>query len=233
MGFRAITSDCHGDFQYILDYASRNKLTSNDTIIVLGDDEINSCYDNVYQNILMDLPCTLFCIHGNHQPRAETLPNYKKCTIFGGIGYMDMQYPNIIFAKDGEIYNIDNKKCMVIGGAYSVDKFLRLYKKYPWFPDEQPDDKIKKYCEKQLNKNNWSIDYMFTHTCPYDYRPTEWFLESLSTFVHDVSTEEWLQRIYDKLNFKIWYCGHFHGNKYDENSRIRFIYKEFCELGGI
>lgn len=31
-------------------------------------------------------------------------------------------------------------KTIVIGGAYSVDKFYRLSKGYNWFEDEQPSD---------------------------------------------------------------------------------------------
>ena len=38
---------------------------------------------------------------------------------------------------DGEIYDIDDKKVMVIGGAYSVDKWYRLKMNYKWFEDEQ------------------------------------------------------------------------------------------------
>ena len=35
---------------------------------------------------------------------------------------MGKEYPNILFAKDGEIFNMDGLKAVVIGGAYSIDK---------------------------------------------------------------------------------------------------------------
>lgn len=35
-------------------------------------------------------------------------------------------------------------KTIVIGGAYSVDKFYRLSKGYNWFEDEQPSDSTQK-----------------------------------------------------------------------------------------
>lgn len=41
-------------------------------------------------------------------------------------------------------------KTIVIGGAYSVDKFYRLSKGYNWFEDEQPSDEIKAYVESNL-----------------------------------------------------------------------------------
>ena len=49
--------------------------------------------------------------------------------------WVEEAYPNILFAKDGEIYDIAGMKTIVIGGAYSVDKFYRLSKGYNWFED--------------------------------------------------------------------------------------------------
>jgi len=56
--------------------------------------------------------------------------------------FFEEEYLNIFFAKDGEIYNINNKKTMVIGGAYSVDKYYRLGRGYSWWEDEQPSEII-------------------------------------------------------------------------------------------
>ena len=36
-----------------------------------------------------------------------------------GVVYYEPEFPNILFAKDGEIYDFDGKKALVIGGAYS------------------------------------------------------------------------------------------------------------------
>ena len=44
--------------------------------------------------------------------------------------------------KCGEIYNINGKSILVIGGAYSVDKEYRLLKGWSWFKDEQPNKEI-------------------------------------------------------------------------------------------
>ena len=35
------------------------------------------------------------------------------------------------------------KKLLVIGGAYSIDKDYRLTMGYKWFPDEQPTKELK------------------------------------------------------------------------------------------
>lgn len=227
-----LTADCHGEFGHILKFYQKHKLTDKDTIVILGDSGINYFpNNNDYKNILLDMSCKIFCIHGNHEYRANKLPQYKRARYFGGEVYQEYNYPNILFAKDGEIYDIENNKCMVIGGAYSVDKYYRLARGYSWHEDEQPDENIKNYCLRQLDKIDWKIDYMFTHTCPFNYEPKEWFLNGLDQSTVDTSTESWLQKIHDRLGFKIWYCGHFHGHKYDELGKIRFVYHDFVELG--
>ncbi|MCL1810162.1 MAG: RHS repeat protein [Clostridiales bacterium] len=46
----------------------------------------------------------------------------------------------MLFAKDGEVYDFDGKRCVAIGGAYSVDKQVRLAQGWGWWPDEQHDE---------------------------------------------------------------------------------------------
>lgn len=50
-------------------------------------------------------------------------------------------------------------KCLVIGGAYSVDKHFRLQRGLKWWADEQPSDEIKRHVEKQVSANQ--IDVVF------------------------------------------------------------------------
>lgn len=54
---------------------------------------------------------------------------------------------NLLFAKDGEIYNFNGKKVMPVGGAYSIDKYYRIRNGLSWFETEQPDEAIKEYVE--------------------------------------------------------------------------------------
>ena len=87
-------------------------------------------------------------------------------TWHGGTVYVEDDFSNLLFAKDGEIYDLDGKKSIVIGGAYSVDKYYRLQRGMNWFPDEQPSDEIKLKTEKQLSAVNWNVDIVLTHTWP-------------------------------------------------------------------
>ena len=109
-------------------------------LIVLGDVGINYYLneeDKNYKEYLKKLKLKLFCVRGNHEERPENISTYKEVEMFGGKVLIEEEYPNLIFAKDGENYNIDGKKILVIGGAYSVDKQYRLLHGYKWFKDEQ------------------------------------------------------------------------------------------------
>lgn len=61
------------------------------------------------------------------------------------------------FAIDGEIYDFFGHSCIVIGGAYSVDKYYRLARGYNWFEDEQPSDEIKEKVERVLSERDWRL----------------------------------------------------------------------------
>ena len=98
------------------------------------------------------MPITLFCIHGNHEQRPDTIDSYAEKRWHGGIVYWEEDYPNLLFAKDGEIFDLDGKQTIVIGGAYSIDKMIRVIYGYGWWADEQPSDEIKRYVEEQLEK---------------------------------------------------------------------------------
>ena len=120
-----ITGDIHRDFSRIY---KLEKDTDN-MLIVLGDVGINYYLneeDKNYKEYLKKLKLKLFCVRGNHEERPENISTYKEVEMFGGKVFIEEEYPNLIFAKDGEIYNIDGKKILVIGGAYSVDKQYRL-----------------------------------------------------------------------------------------------------------
>ena len=156
-----ITGDTHGDMNRIVRVCERMETSQEDIMIILGDVGLNyygDSRDRRNKEKVANLPITLFCIHGNHERRPTTIAEYKLHEWNGGKVWIEDAYPNILFAKDGEIYDISSMKTIVIGGAYSVDKFYRLSKGYNWFEDEQPSDEIKAYVEKQLSNNDWNVD---------------------------------------------------------------------------
>ena len=221
-----ITGDTHGDFRWLEQFCKENHTSYDDILIILGDAGINfsaGSRDEALKSCLLGMPITLFCIHGNHERRPQTLPGYKEVEWHGGIVFREAEYPNLLFAKDGEIYTLNGLNYLAIGGAYSVDKHLRLRRGAGWWEDEQPSDEIKRYVEEQIYAHK--VDVILSHTCPQKYIPTEVFLPMVDQSTVDNSTEIWLDRIEEAVNYKAWYCGHWHTDK--RIDRMHFLYRTF------
>ena len=220
-----ITGDTHGNFARVEDFCRQMRTTEEDILIILGDAGINFygyVRDHIRKEKLRDLPITLFCIHGNHECRPGTIASYKEVSWHGGTVYVEDEFPNLIFAKDGEIYDLNGRKTIVIGGAYSVDKFYRIAHGLEWWPDEQPSAEIKAEVEHKLEEAGWTVDVVLSHTVPLKYEPTEIFISGINQAKVDKSTEEWLDRIEDQLNYDKWYAGHYHISKCADRLRIMF-----------
>lgn len=170
----------------------------------------------------------MFCIHGNHEERPEKIDSYKTKRFHNGIVYYEEEYPNILFAKDGEVYDFNNHKVLVIGGAYSVDKYFRLVRGYNWYESEQPNYKTKSKVRKVLNNLDNKIDIILSHTCPYKYLPREMFLDGIEQSTVDNSTEYFLDEIEQTTDYKKWYCGHYHTNK--KIDKMIFMFDEIEEF---
>ena len=220
-----ITGDTHEMFERIEKFCAEYQTTKEDLLIIAGDTGINYngfVRDRPKKEYLESLPIRFLCVHGNHEMRPQTLLYYKLIDWCGGKVWQEAEYPSILFAKDGEIYNLLGNQIMVIGGAYSIDRFIRNLYGWNWWRDEQPSDEIKRYVEKKLNKNRWNVDIVVTHTCPLKYEPREAFLPGINQKLVDKTTEAWLDFIEERLFYSEWFCGHFHIEKEIENMHFRF-----------
>ena len=226
-----LTGDIHGNPTQVELFCSKMQLTEKDTIIMLGDVGLNyygGKRDRLPKRILSSLPVTFLCIHGNHENRPQNIPEYKPTIWKGGRVLVDEEHPNILFAEDGEIYDLDGKKALAIGGAYSVDKFYRLQRGFGWWADEQPSELTKRKVEGVVSECK-DIDIILSHTCPKKYIPTEMFLPMIDQSTVDNSTEEWLDTIEEAVDYKAWYCGHWHTDK--RIDKMHFLFTTFESLG--
>ena len=226
-----LTGDIHRDFNRIFDFAEEMGTTQEDILVILGDAGINyylNWEDQSVKEDLSRLPLTLLCVKGNHELHADAIDSYEEIPWHCGIVYQEPDYPNLLFAKDGEIYDFDGKRAIVIGGAYSVDKYSRLRAGAPWFDTEQPSAAVCDYVEAQLERAGWRVDYVFSHTAPKSYEPTHAFLPGLDQSLVDKSTEEWLDSIERRLDYQRWFCGHYHCEW--NIDRLQFMYEDYEEL---
>ena len=221
-----ITGDIHGDPMRIYVFAKKHKLTKNDMVIILGDVGANYYGDERDERTkenLSKVRVPILCIHGNHEMRPWEADGYTLVKWNGGKVWVQEKYPQLLFAKDGEIYTIDGKRYIAIGGAYSVDSYWRIKHHAGWWESEQPTEEIKKFVEKQLQVNE--IDIILSHTCPRKYKPIEAFLPFIDQSTVDTSTEDWLDSIEEKVNYQAWYCGHWHIEK--DIDKMHFMFKSW------
>lgn len=214
-----ITGDTHREFYKLYDI-EKNK---DNMLIILGDVGINYYLDERDKKLkeqLNSYNIKLFCVQGNHEERPKNISTYKEIDMFGGKVFIEEAYPNLIFAKNGELYDIDNKKVLVIGGAYSVDKNYRIIYRYPWFKDEQLS---KEEMDNILNKyKGHHIDIVLSHTCPLKYEPTEVFMKGIDQSDIDKSMERFLDKVEHSINYDKWYCGHYHTEK--QIDKLEFMF---------
>ena len=251
MGRIFITGDKHGDFFSpafnLTSFCDKNATTKDDILIILGDAGINYYVDEIageclqykpqrgakmLKKMIESLPITLFCIHGNHEARPEHIIGYHEKEWHGGVVYCEEEYPSILFAKDGEVYDFNAHSTLVLGGAYSVDKYYRLarynagFHSYKWFPDEQMSEEMKERIrEKYFHKH---YDLILSHTCPQKYEPVETFLPGIDQSQVDKSMEEFLGECEENIRYDKWYCGHYHIEKMID--KLQFLFDKVIEV---
>jgi DNA repair exonuclease SbcCD nuclease subunit len=225
-----ITGDTHRNFEHIEYFCKKFNTSKSDRIIVLGDAGLNYFRNNSDVNLkkkVSALPISFFFIRGNHEMRPQDIWRYELSDYAGSLAYIDKEFPDSAFAVDGQVYKIDNKKVLTIGGAYSIDKQYRLSRGFEWFENEQlSEDEMADI----LNKYRGSkVDCILSHTAPDSEIPYHLLPSSLGKTPNiDNTMEMWLDKIKENVEYKKWYCGHFHISYGDD--RFRFMYNDILEF---
>lgn len=207
-----ITGDTHADF-------SRFKILgnmSNTAIIILGDVGLNYYLDERDLNAkryLAKLPFTFYCVRGNHEARPSDIPGMELCydENVKGLVWMEEEFPSIKYFQDWGFYEVDGLRTLVIGGAYSVDKYWRINRNARWFKNEQLSQAERDAC--YISAYGRQIDLVLSHTCPLSLQPTDLFLQGLDQSTVDNSMEQWMEDLAHTFNWKLWLFGHYHADR--------------------
>ena len=171
----SLVSDTHGN--RVLSHLEQLAKIDDTALIILGDAGFNYYLNNSDKNLKRKTNLYkkyIYCVRGNHEERPENIPTMT--TIFDnnvmGNVWMEPDYTYIRYLMDGHVYNINGYSVLVIGGAYSVDKYYRLSKKHKdgwcgWFPDEQLTPKEMNTISEAFNGQHFN--FVLTHTCPYSW----------------------------------------------------------------
>ena len=196
--------------------------------------------------MLNNMGVKIYCVRGNHEQRPEFIETMHLENDFqvGNMTWMEEEFPNIRYFADGGNYIIDGHPTLVIGGAYSVDKYWRLIragysatdgaiadpKKCGWFKDEcLTQEEMTAIQESNVGKK---FDLVLTHTCPFDWEPTDLFLGCIDQTTVDTSMEWWMNRVKDTFNWNIWLFGHFHADRI-ERPHVQQFYMDYEDLDSI
>ena len=219
-----LTGDTHGQVDTRLGNIARNvEYTPGETaVIILGDAGVNfycNKSEKKKKHQLSKHGMRVYCVRGNHEERPENL-GYEVVwdeDVHGNV-YMDPDNANIRYFMDGGEYNINGHSVLTIGGAYSVDKYWRLQRAAAagqsfsgWFKDEQlTPDEMEAIGNKVANKD---FDFVFTHTCPFSWEPTDLFLGCVDQSTVETGMELWMDELRKHIGFGVWCFGHFHADR--------------------
>lgn len=245
-----VRGDCHGDF-YWLSLLKNDYIPEETAIIILGDAGVNFYLNKTdirTKECIQSSGFTLYLVRGNHEMRPERLPDIKLGwdeDVKGSIMY-EQNYPNIRYFRNYDIYTINNYRCLVIGGAYSVDKWYRLARAYivapeynnpkktGWFADECLSEYEMSNCEWMIeHSGDKGFDFVFSHTCPKKFQPVDMFLGGVDQSTVDESMEVWMDKIYEAISIRhAWLFGHYHDDRV-ERPHVEMYFNDIEPLEAI
>lgn len=194
-------------------------LTRDDYLIVCGDMGIvwdGGRSEKYWQQWFNVKPFTTLFVDGNHE-NHPMLNSYMVEEWKGG--KIHKIRPHVFHLMRGQVFDIDGTKIFTMGGAASHDKEYRVEGK-SWWPEELPSDEEYSEAERNLERNNWTVDLVISH-CASDsiqHQLAYWYEQDrLTNFFFSV--------IQKKLNYKHWYFGHYHDDR-DLDDKHHCIYQE-------
>jgi len=244
-----ITGDCHSNFNKLNteNFPIQKEMTKEDYVIICGDFggvwtyEEESEREKYLLDWLNQKNFTTLFVDGNHE-NFTRLYNYPIEEWNGGKIHKIRE--SVFHLMRGEIFNIDNKKVFAFGGASShdiqdgilnLDEEERIYnfrkrgaffriRDFSWWDLELPTEQEMENGIKNLEKENYKVDYIISHCCPTSIQ----VLLGGPTYKKDILTE-YFQKISEKCEFKKWYFGHYHENK-QLNSQFTCLYEDIVPL---
>lgn len=213
-----ITGDTHGTVAHRVGQLIDNaRITPEETaLIILGDAGLNYYLGKKDKRQKTEVEAKgvyIYCVRGNHEARPSDIPGMKLVNdeFVGGPVWMEEEFPHIRYFTDWGIYNIDGMRTLVVGGAYSVDKYYRLSQGYKWFANEQLTDFEMDACYR--NTKDRHFDLVLAHTCPKSWQPTDLFLGMINQFTVDNIMEEWLEKLVAAIDWDLYLFGHYHADR--------------------
>jgi len=226
-----LTGDVHGEHD-IKKLSSREwleskNLSGEDYLIVLGDfgfiwDITETKWELHYKKWFDEKKFTTLFLDGNHENHTRLLRLDESSFLGGKVGVVSN---SIFHLKRGEIYTIGGKKFLTIGGAKSHDKENRI-ENISWWKEEEISEEQKENTIKNLEKNQYCVDYVLAHTLPDSITKIMGLEDSSKR--NNCSVSKFLDNIIKSVTFKEFYCGHWHEEI--DSGKYHILYDRIIEL---
>lgn len=227
-----LIADLHGEIEKLIDLIDTVESKNGDEIVVLGDAGVNYYLDERDRKLKKRIQeaisfyegkrINVLFVRGNHDFRPEKISTYKSTIKYSGECYYEEEFPNLLFLKDGETYEINKTPFLVLGGGFSSDFFNRLLNGYGiWTDQEINKDEYELAIRNMESLSNFNV---LSHMLPLN------IVERIGINIEYVSeTEKMFDQIMIENGSRIssWYAGHYHKDIQIENGNTLFgiIYK--------
>lgn len=201
-----VTGDTHGDSVRFVENNMGDKEWSNDDyLIVCGDFGFifrNNEAEREFLDYLETKPYTICFCDGNHEnfPAIFSYPKEK----WNG-GYVHRIRNNVLHLMRGQVFEIDGKKVFTMGGAYSIDRYVRKLN-FSYWEEEIPNNQEYHEATQNLRENNDAVDIIISHTAPRE------IIRRMGKCpdAHDMELTGFLEWIMYQIKYQHWYFGHWH-----------------------
>lgn len=126
--------------------------------------------------------------------------NHEEHPLLKQDGKVNEMYPGIFHCSRGSVIELNGKKILFAGGAYSIDKNMRT-PGYDWFQEETIG-----YEDYDKMTSHDKVDIVISHTCPNSFKKE---LSGNFAKANDASREA-LEGVLRKYKPEQWFFGHWH-----------------------
>ena len=192
-----VTGDTHGDYEAMFE-RKLSKLKKGDKLIITGD--FGFIWDNSKEEIknlakLSKKKFDILFVEGTHE-NFDRINEFKEVDLFCGKGYKIDH--NIYCLKRGEVYLIEHKTLLALGGGYSE------YLSNEENEKAMPTDEQLKATVDNIQKEGRRIDIIITHEAPASVKR----LIDRNASINDLNI--FLDTVQHNTIYKKWFFGSLH-----------------------
>lgn len=207
-----VTGDIHGGKHVakLGAFTKKKIFIGYDYVIICGDFGVlwKPGEELYWLNWINKKPWTTLWVDGNHE-NFDMLKGYPVVEFCGGKAHKITD--KIYHLMRGEVFTIEDKTFFALGGAESHDRECRT-ENVTWWAGEMPSDDEYDNAVRNLEKHNWSVDYIISHCCASSVQDVIAKDKGYNKYPHNRLTDFFENVILERCRFNKWFFGHYHDN---------------------